>query len=298
MTFIKLATFILMLMIIATVVVQIQLRLSTSDEVKKNNIRMFSWWGIFGISILVVSLVGQILFLAILVTSIWGTWEVTRLLKQQSRVSVWITSILILSIYSLLWFSNQTPRVWWYLLPLIGAVLSSLITPSATLAHAVNTATIAAGFMCILLLTKHATSLNYDARLILLLLLFLTSVNDIAQYCAGKLWGSRPLNVSISPNKTLEGALGGLIVTTLICALMLPTIVLAPWYWCAFIGLVTASAGIVGDLNISRLKRYAGTKNSGQLIPGHGGLLDRTDSLIMTAPVFGFILVTSMERLA
>ena len=247
---------------------------------------------------MVVYLEGQVLFPAILIASIWGTWEVTRLLKQQSRVSVWITSFLILSIYSLIWFSNENLREWWYLLPLICAVLSLLITPLATLAHALCIATISGGFMCILLLTKHATSLNYDARLILLLLLFLTSVNDIAQYCAGKLWGSRPLNVSISPNKTLEGALGGLIVTTLICALMLPTIVLAPWYWCAFIGLVTASAGIVGDLNISRLKRYAGTKNSGQLIPGHGGLLDRTDSLIMTAPVFGFILVTSMERLA
>jgi len=204
---------------------------------------------------------------------------------------------MIISAYSLLWTSNETPRLGWYLLPLICALMSLLITASATLANILCTATMAAGFMCIPLLTKHAISQEYDARLIILLLLFLTAVNDIAQYCVGKLWGRQPLSESISPNKTIEGAIGGVVITTLLCLLLLPAIVTKPWYWCAFIGVITASAGIAGDLNISRLKRVAGSKDSGQLIPGHGGLLDRTDSLIMTTPVFGYLLVTTMEHL-
>jgi len=298
MTFTGLTTLIFVLMIIATVVIQIQLKRNTSDELKKNTTRMLSWWAIFGISIIVVYLDGPVLFTAILIASIWGTWELSRLIKQRYAPTLWITNLMIISVYSLLWTSNETPRLVWYLLPLICALMSLLITLSGTLAHALNTATMAAGFMCILLLSEHAMSLGYDARLILLLLLFITSVNDIAQYCVGKLSGRQPLSQSISPNKTIEGAIGGVVITTLLCLLLLPTIIAAPWYWCAFIGLITASAGIVGDLNISRLKRDAGSKDSGQLIPGHGGLLDRTDSLIMTAPVFGYVLVTTMERLA
>lgn len=298
MTFIQLASLILLLMVVATSIIQLKLKQSGGSEVQKNKTRMMSWWFMFGISLVVISANAWILFIALLIASGWATVEVIQLSKPQSTLAVFSICIFVAIVYAFLWRSNNGAHLLWFILPIACAVIALLTSPSTTVSNLFCTAAVTAGLMCMLLLTKHSIHFDRDVRVILLLLLFLTTANDISQYCVGKLFGRRPLTSLISPNKTIEGAIGGILITTLLCALILPGIILVPFYWCAFIGLVTASAGIVGDLFISRLKRYAGAKDSGQLIPGHGGLLDRTDSLIMTAPVFGYLLVTTMEHFA
>lgn len=296
MTFIQLASHILLLMVVATCTIQLKLEQSGSSEVQKNKTRMISWWIMFGISVVVIYVNAWILFFAVLIASGWATVEVVQLSKPQSTLPVFSICIFVTIVYAFLWRSNNESQVLWFFLPLACAVIALFTSPSTTISNLFCTAAIAGGLMCMLLLAKHSLHFDRDVRVILLLLLFLTTANDIAQYCVGKLFGRRPLSSLISPNKTIEGAIGGIVITTLLCAFILPGIILVPWHWCAFVGLVTASAGIVGDLFISRLKRYAGAKDSGQLIPGHGGLLDRTDSLIMTAPVFGYLLVTTMDN--
>src|SRR5213594_2548509 len=117
-------------------------------------------------------------------------------------------------------------------------------------------------------------------------IVFATELNDVAAFTFGRLFGRHPLRSEISPNKTWEGALGALAVSMLL-----------PWlfrFWFPFFGgtqliltgLIVGIGGLLGDLSISLIKRDIGTKDMGAAIPGHGGILDRIDSLIYVAPLF------------
>ncbi|MEW5771288.1 MAG: phosphatidate cytidylyltransferase [Pseudomonadota bacterium] len=121
---------------------------------------------------------------------------------------------------------------------------------------------------------------------LVLFLMFLTQFNDVAQYVWGKTLGRHKIIPKVSPKKTWEGFLGGVATTTLAATLLAPLLTpLAGWEGPAA-GLLIGLAGFVGDVNISALKRDLGIKDSGSLIPGHGGILDRVDSLTFTAPLF------------
>jgi phosphatidate cytidylyltransferase len=119
-----------------------------------------------------------------------------------------------------------------------------------------------------------------------LFLMFLTQFNDVMQYVWGKLLGRRKIIFKVSPKKTWGGFLGGVATTTLLGGFLGPLLTpLIGWEtWIA--GLIIGASGFVGDVTISALKRDLGIKDSGNLIPGHGGILDRIDSLTYTAPLF------------
>ena len=121
---------------------------------------------------------------------------------------------------------------------------------------------------------------------LLFFLLFLTQINDVSQFVWGKTLGNRKILPLISPKKTWGGFLGGVGTTTVI------SVCLAPWFtplnvWLSlFIGLVVSVSGFLGDVVMSAIKRDIGIKDTGTLLPGHGGILDRLDSLTFTAPLF------------
>ncbi len=125
-----------------------------------------------------------------------------------------------------------------------------------------------------------------EAYAYVLYLLFAVEINDVAAFVAGRLFGRHPLRCNVSPRKTWEGALGALAVSLLL-----------PWaLWFTFphfgprdlviVGLIIGIGGQLGDLAISVIKRDVGVKDMGATIPGHGGILDRVDSLIYVAPLF------------
>lgn len=120
----------------------------------------------------------------------------------------------------------------------------------------------------------------------LLFLVLLTQVNDVAQFLWGKSLGRHKILPSVSPNKTWEGFLGGVLTTTALslglASILTPfTLLLA-----GAAGLLISIGGFLGDVTISAVKRDLNIKDSGTLLPGHGGILDRVDSLTYTAPVF------------
>ncbi len=121
---------------------------------------------------------------------------------------------------------------------------------------------------------------------LVLYLVFLTQFNDVAQYCWGKLLGRHKVLPTISPGKTSEGLIGGVITTLALAWLLAPWLTpMSPGQALAA-GLLIGMGGFIGDVTISALKRDLGVKDSGSLLPGHGGILDRIDSLIYTAPLF------------
>jgi phosphatidate cytidylyltransferase len=115
-------------------------------------------------------------------------------------------------------------------------------------------------------------------------LLILSWVCDSSAFFVGRAYGRARLAPAVSPNKSVEGALAGLIAPGLVGLILAPLLGLPPLVMGGY-GLVIAVGTIVGDLIESLLKRQTGVKDSGVLIPGHGGLLDRMDSLLLCAPL-------------
>jgi phosphatidate cytidylyltransferase len=136
----------------------------------------------------------------------------------------------------------------------------------------------------------HWPHLN-SGMVLMLMACFLIVATDIGSYVIGRRYGRRPLS-PISPGKTVEGALGGVGCAGLLGAVFAE---LLGWNWGwavgALLGVVVALFAQVGDLTESMMKRDAGVKDSGDLLPGHGGILDRIDSYLFTPAVF-FTVVT------
>jgi phosphatidate cytidylyltransferase len=126
----------------------------------------------------------------------------------------------------------------------------------------------------------------WDPRLALLLLAIVIIVSDSAQYYTGRMFGRRPLAPTISPKKTVEGAVGGVVFGTLAMTVGGRSIFASSIWVLILVGAAISLLGIVGDLFESLLKRSAGIKDSSNLIPGHGGVLDRIDSWLFAAPVY------------
>jgi phosphatidate cytidylyltransferase len=127
-------------------------------------------------------------------------------------------------------------------------------------------------------------------RNLLLTVLGLTVLYDVCAYAIGSLWGSRPLAPTISPKKSWEGAVGATFVLLLVALAIVPSI--DPFNAARAVGLalVIAVAAPLGDLVESALKRDLGLKDMGSLLPGHGGVLDRVDSILLAAPAAWYFI--------
>lgn len=126
----------------------------------------------------------------------------------------------------------------------------------------------------------------YTGATILLFLVVLTQLNDVAQYLWGKKLGKKKIVPTVSPNKTWAGFLGGVLTTTLLSLFIAPYLTPLTVIESIIAGMIISISGFIGDIVISAVKRDIGVKDSSSFLPGHGGLLDRLDSLTYTAPLF------------
>ena len=122
-----------------------------------------------------------------------------------------------------------------------------------------------------------------------LLLFFAVILTDSMCYYTGCYFGKHKLSKVISPNKTIEGSIGGTLSCMIFCFIF-GQVLMIPWYHCIILGLLIAAFAQIGDLCESMIKRDAGVKDSSNILPGHGGFLDRTDSYILTIPVVHYYM--------
>jgi phosphatidate cytidylyltransferase len=225
---------------------------------------------------------------ALTVLVVAGAWEWSAFVRLKSLAWRVAYVLLVVVLLALAWAASAAPDardlilavavVWW-----LTALLWILFAPRRVSAWSAGIAGVLALVPAWLALVRLRLSLPLGAQWVLFALL-LVWVADIGAFFVGRRFGRVRLAPEVSPGKTWEGALGGLAVSALVA------VAGAVWFRVAllpFLPLCLAAVGfsIVGDLTESLLKRFAGMKDSGSMLPGHGGVMDRIDSLTGAAPV-------------
>lgn len=227
--------------------------------------------------------------LAILLLVMLGGWEWAQMipLTKKSHRFVFLGVF-----FAFLWFGSYWFQYWamagflvWF-----GVLLAVLSFPDS---QKIWGRPMMVGMMCLILLPLFAycfvaTYQHPYGRALILYLLFLVWAADIGAYLMGKQWGRHKLIPLVSPGKTIEGTIGGFIFSmgvALIGYFYFLPISMMRWFALAA---VTALVSVLGDLFISLLKRRCHLKDTGHIFPGHGGILDRIDSLIAATPFFYF----------
>jgi phosphatidate cytidylyltransferase len=235
-------------------------------------------------------------------------WEAYRLVQPNSRFPVLVPLLWTLAFAMPVMaggLSTQSPLWWglaavaWLLVfaPKLKTGLPDLASNASRIHGILYMLSIVAAFMAITALYRHSP-------VYLLSVMALVWIADIGAYFSGKAFGKRKLAVSISPGKSWEGAIGGGIAVLLIAAatilfagdnaLLADTFAVhvqakAGWLVLVAVLLLLVAASVIGDLAESQLKRRAAIKDSSNLLPGHGGVLDRIDALVPVLPIAALI---------
>jgi phosphatidate cytidylyltransferase len=160
------------------------------------------------------------------------------------------------------------------------------LSRASTFHFAVVTCVYALGYIPLLMRVPHWDAPQAGAAGLVFMLLLATEGNDVLQYVTGKLFGRHKIMPSVSPNKTWEGFLGGWILTAALIVVAAPHFTPLEGLGLWTVALTLPLAGFAGDVTMSAVKRDIGVKDTSHFIPGHGGVLDRADSLVFTAPLY------------
>lgn len=227
------------------------------------------------------------------VIALYGAWEWTRLMgvvRLAYRVLYVIIMLLVLfnSLFIPTNFILYVGFIWWLV-----ALLLVYRYPNASAWWAKSV--LVRGLMGIVTIVPCWASFNYirnqeDGFYAIVFLLFLICGADSVAYFVGKAYGKHKLAPLVSPGKSVEGVLGALMFAAVVAmfSLWLTRAPMNTWGFAVALCVVTVAFSVVGDLFESMLKRNVNLKDSGQLLPGHGGLLDRMDSLMAGVPMFAF----------
>ncbi|MCG8378895.1 MAG: CDP-archaeol synthase [Proteobacteria bacterium] len=226
-----------------------------------------------------------------------GAWEWADICKLKGYVR-YIYSLFIIAVLACLyWLDNSNLYYSVILVGLIYWIIATLLVVAYQKGHKFLTQSPAVLMVVGLLLLVPMwsslvvlkTGFNTGASFLIFLMLLIWSA-DTAAYFSGKRWGKRKLADRVSPGKTWEGTIAGIlagIVVTMCYVFILSMDLTKDWAFIV-ISIATVIMSVIGDLMESLVKREAGIKDSGSILPGHGGVMDRLDSLTAAGPVFVF----------
>jgi phosphatidate cytidylyltransferase len=264
--------------------------------VENINDRIHSWWvmvGVFSVAILTGRIGAVILFAFVSFFALREFITLTPTRRGDHRTLFYGFFVSIPLQYYLIAID------WYGLFSILIPVYAFLYVPTRSALSGdtenflVRIAVIQWGLMVCVYCVSHAPALlmldipgyeRENAKLLLYLLL-VVEMSDVLQYVWGKLAGRHAIAPTVSPNKTVEGFVGGILSATLLGTALWPMTPFRPWQAAAMSAIATLM-GFAGGLTMSAIKRDRGVKDFGTIIAGHGGVLDRIDSVCFAAPVF------------
>ncbi len=288
---------VLIILVTATIVVFVLGRLSPDRDFTELRQRIRSWWLIIAIFSLAITLSRNMSLVFFALVSFLALKEYFSLIptrRADRRVLFWAYLTIPLQY---IWIA----KAWYGMFIIFVPVYAFLFLPMrmviigetrnflravGTLHWGLMTTVFSISHVAFLLVLPPEKNPAAAGAGLILFLVFLTQFNDVGQYIWGKMLGRHKVVPKVSPNKTWEGLIGGVATTTVLAALLASWLTPLDLKEAIFAGLLIGLSGFVGDVTISALKRDVGAKDSGSLLPGHGGILDRIDSLTYTAPLF------------
>lgn len=269
-------------------------RSSSSAVVANLNARIRAWW------VMVFILVGAlmagrqaviVLFFAISFAALREFITLTPTRKADHTALAAAFLLILPGQYALVWtrwygvFTIFIPVYVFLILPAFQAVQAD------TRQFLARSSTTQWGLMIAVYCISHVPALlmlsipGYDSALLIVFSVLVVQASDVFQYICGKLFGRHKLAPAVSPSKTVEGLIGGVILATALGGCLWWITPFNPWQ-ATVMSLLIATMGFTGGLVMSAIKRDRGVKDWGCLIEGHGGMLDRLDSVCFAAPVF------------
>lgn len=237
----------------------------------------------------VIFLGGHLLTASVLILTLVGLHELFKGFRSMDiHAMEKLTIATTLAIYA--GYVAQLPSVFYLFVVSVFVVMLMLINLFGKDLHIYDISVTALGFLYVVLPFLHIVLVgSFRSNFFTVFIFLLAWVSDTCAYFAGRFFGKRKLLPSVSPKKTVEGAIGG-VVGTAIVATVYAAVFEPGFVWFAIpLGLVGSISGQVGDLIASKIKRIVGIKDFGALFPGHGGVLDRFDSIMLTAPIVYYV---------
>lgn len=288
--------FVLLLLLIGTVISRYKAYKNPDKDYRELQQRVNSWWWMIGIIFLSLGFghtAALVLFALISFLALKEFFSIVPIRQADRHVVFWAYLAIPVQYYwvAIEWhtmFLIFIPVYLFLFIPLRMVMLGDTqgFIRSAGVLHWGVMLTVFCISHLAALMSLNVVNANAGGMGLVLFVLFITQFNDVMQYVWGKQLGKHKIIPKVSPNKTWEGFLGGL-GSTIILAMLLGSL-LTPMRLpdCFFAGTLIACAGFIGDVVISSVKRDLVIKDSGKLIPGHGGILDRIDSLTYSVPLF------------
>ena len=275
----------------ATIAGQVLRRFVRSEQaaatVADVNLRIGAWWVLCGLVGLALTL-GQTAAIALFAILSWLAYRefasVVDFQNADRRALYWIALAFTAAQYALVWNGR------YYMLMILVPMCAVLFFPArvAALSWGLLICTYCVSYAPALLTLEISGYAGRNATLLFYFLLVIQS-SDVLQYIWGKLLGRRRLAPGISPNKTWEGLIGGIVTSTALGTVLYRATPFQPWQAAAICAAITLT-GVAGGLIMSAIKRRRGVKDFGAMVVGHGGVLDRLDSICLSAPVFFYLV--------
>ena len=298
--FYSLSSYIISLLVLFTVIFQVIKKVKPIKAIENLIDRVNSWWIIFIFIMAILLTPIEIAFSGFAFISFIALRELVSQINlriEVRRTIFWAFLAIPVQFYLaykqlFIPFLTFIPVVMFILLPLRTIILGETkdaIKTFSTLHWALMLTVFSLSHIAYILSLPVVPGFTAGNESIILYLIFITQFNDVLQYLWGKALGRRQLSPHVSPNKTWAGAIGG-VVTSTVLGYYLSFMVPLSEIQSAIAAFLIASSGILGDLNISAIKRDLNLKDMGSFIPGHGGVMDRIDSLSYSSLIFFHIL--------